>query len=93
MGEPMKAVAVLLASPVVAIALAGCHGEVGSASHDPVPTADSHQPENPGAYATGAQETRGSDEARAADSPNDDGKNEDRDGNDQRRELPARSPP
>jgi hypothetical protein len=87
MGVPMKAVAVLLASPVVVLALAGC------GPRDPVPTADSHQPENPGSYATGPQETRDGDEARAADSPNDDGKNEARDGNDPQRELPARPPP
>lgn len=89
----MKAAAVLLVSPVVAIFMAGCHPGSGSTSQDPVPTADSHQPENPGSYATGPQETRDGDEARAADSPNDDGKNEGRDGNDQRRELPPRQPP
>jgi hypothetical protein len=83
----MKAVAVLLVPSVLAIALAGC------GPRDPAPTADSHQPENPGSYATGPQETRGGDEARAADSPNDDGKNEARDGNDPQRELPARPPP
>ncbi|MBO9716716.1 MAG: hypothetical protein J7507_07865 [Pseudoxanthomonas sp.] len=83
----MKAVAVLLASPALVLALAGC------GPRDPVPTADSHQPENPGAYATGPQETRDSEEARAADSPNDDGKNEARDGNDPQRELPSRPPP
>jgi len=89
----MKPLAVLLVSPVLAFVLAGCHPGSDSTAQDPAPTADSHQPENPGSYATGAQETRDGDEARMADSPNDDGKNEDRDGNDQRRELPPRSPP
>ena len=38
-----------------------------------MPTAGSHQPDNPGPYGTGAQETRSDEEAKAADSPNDDG--------------------
>ena len=47
--------------------LAACSGE------NPAPTADAHQPANDAEYGTGAQETRSPDEARNADSPNDDG--------------------
>ena len=47
--------------------LAACSGE------NPAPTADAHQPANDAEYGTGAQQTRSPDEARNADSPNDDG--------------------
>ena len=68
----MKAVIALSAPLIIAIAiaLAGCRAEQrGGGSQDPAPTADSHQPQNPGSYGTGAQETRDDEEARAADSP------------------------
>ena len=87
----MKTVIALSAPLILAIALAGCRAEQrGGGSQDPAPTADSHQPQNPGSYGTGAQETRDDEEARAADSPNDDGNDKDDDG--RRRELPARAP-
>ncbi|WP_372012631.1 hypothetical protein [Pseudoxanthomonas sp. 10H] len=57
---------------MLALALAACRQE--PAEGNPAPTADAHQPETPSPYGTGAQETRSNDEAKEADSPNDDGK-------------------
>ena len=64
--------------PVAAMAMlavAACGQRPGEAdvSENPVPTAGSHQPDNPSPYGTGAQETRSNEEAKAADAPNDDG--------------------
>lgn len=87
----MNVPCVVPASLLLALALLGCRAEeAASGSRDPLPTAGSHQPVNPGAYATGAQETRDNEEAERADSPNDDGKEPDRD--ERPAELPGRSP-
>lgn len=53
--------------PLALVLLAACDGD------NPAPTADAHQPANDAEYGTGAQETRSPEEARHADSPNDDG--------------------
>ena len=53
--------------PLALVLLAACDGD------NPAPTADAHQPANDAEYGTGAQETRSPEEARRADSPNDDG--------------------
>ncbi len=66
----------LLPLPVVPLllALAACDGDRSAAGESPVPTGGDHQPQNPSPYGTGAQETRSPEEAKAATSPNDDGK-------------------
>ena len=81
----MKTVLLPVLLVLATAALTGCRGDDGG---NPVPTADSHQPQNPSPYGTGAQETRDDEEAVQADSPNDDGKTPDKDA--KPAELPQR---
>lgn len=65
----------LLLAAGLALALSACGADAPAGPDaNPAPTADAHEPAVPSPYGTSAQETRDTEEAKEADSPNDDGK-------------------